>query len=119
MRRECVATDAQGKTVSETHVEVFALNMPVEVRAEMKNGVKMKTVRTDGAGTVTTWADIVPEVPGGVVKNSSREIDKAGRLVRRSTLVLVDYSNEPDNDHSGLFRSRKRHRTKTGSRYGS
>ena len=118
LRRECVASDAQGKTV-ETHVEVLALNMPVEVRAEMKNGIKVKTVRTDSAGTVTTWADVVPEVPGGVVKNSSREVDKTGRLVRRSTLVLVDYSDDPDKDRSGLFRSRKRHRTKTASRYGA
>ena len=61
----------------------------------------------------------MPEVPGGVVKNSSREVDKAGRLVRRSTLVLVDYSDDPDKDRSGLFRARKRHRTKTASRYGS
>lgn len=108
LKREAVATDPEGKNrLSETLVDVIALNMPVEVRGETRNGMYVKTVHKNANVTVTTWADVLPEVPGGVVNNSSKEIDKSGRLVRRSTLKLSDYSDDPDNDRSGLF-SRKR-----------
>jgi len=79
-----------------------------------KNGVKVKTVyHNDGtSGTVTTWADVLSEVPGGVVRNSSKEVDKNGRLIRRSTLELIDYNNDPEKDRTGLF-GRKRPRVIT------
>jgi hypothetical protein len=124
LKRESVTTDADGKnTLSETTIEVCALNMPMKVRrtfgggfGETKNGSKVKTVHKNANGTVITWSDVVPEVPGGVVGNSCKELDKAGRLVRRSTLELSDYNDDPDKDRSGLFHSRKRHRTKPPSR---
>jgi hypothetical protein len=124
LRRESVTTDADGKsTLSETTIEVCALNMPVRIRrgfgggiGETRNGSKVKTVHKNASGMVVTWSDVVPEVPGGVVSNSCKELDKAGRLVRRSTLELSDYNDDPDKDRSGLFHSRKRHRTKSPPR---
>ena len=124
LKRESVATDPEGKNdLSKNSVEVVGLNMPLRVRGETKNGIKVKTVyRNNGNNsTVTTWGDVLPEVPGGVVRNSSKEIDKNGRLVRRSTLELIDYNNDPDKDHTGLFGRKRppRHRTKSTVRYGS
>ena len=119
LKRESVTTDPEGKTVlSETAVDVTTLNMPVEVLGEMKNVSQIKTVHRSGNGTVTTWADVLPEVPGGVVGNSSKETDKSGRLVRRSTLKLIDYSDSPEKDRGMFGRKHGRHRNKTTARYG-
>jgi hypothetical protein len=120
LKRESVTTDPEGKNVlSETAVDVTALSMPVEVLGEMKNVSQVKTVHNSGNGAVTTWADVLPEVPGGVVGNSSKETDKSGRLVRRSTLKLIDYSDSPEQDRTGIFgRKHPRHRNKSASRYG-
>jgi hypothetical protein len=115
LRRVAVTTDP----VNETDTEVTALNMPVKVRGDTKNGIYMKTVHKNTKGTVTTLAAVLPEVPGGVVSNSSKELDKSGRLVRRSTLELIDFSNDPDRDRSGLFgRKRANRRTKQPPHYG-
>ncbi len=77
LKRESVTFDLEGKKeLSRTTVEVTALNMPVEVLGEMKNVSQVKTVHQSASGTVTTWADVLPEVPGGVVGNSSKETDK-------------------------------------------
>jgi hypothetical protein len=118
-RDTVVTTDPEGKNeLSKTVVEVTALNMPVEVQGEIKNGMLVRTVHKNATGTVTTVAEVVPEVPGGVIRNSSKEIDQSGRLVRRSTLKLIDYNGDPDKDRSGLFgRKRTSRHHKPGSLY--
>ena len=123
LKRESVTTDSEGKIVlGPTTVEVMALSMPlkVQVRGERKRGIKVKTVQKNPSGVVTTEADVLPEVPGGVVGNRSEEIDKTGRLVRRSTLELIDYNSDPDKDRSGMFGRKRppRHRAKSTPRYG-
>jgi hypothetical protein len=117
LKRASVTSDLEGKNVlSETTVEVISLNMPSEIRqGETKNGAYVMTVHKDAKGTVTTLAVVLPEVPGGVISSSSKEVDKTGRLVRRSTLKLVDYNDDPDKDRTGLFgrkRPSRSHRTK-------
>ena len=123
LKRESVTTDSEGKNVlCETTVDVIGFNMPlsVKIRGEPRNGIRTKTVRKSDTGTMTTWADILPGVPGGVVSDTSKELDKAGRLIRRSTLQLVDYNTDPDQDQSGIFGRKRppRHRTKPPQRYG-
>jgi hypothetical protein len=62
---------------------------------------------------------VVGDVPGGVVSHSSKEVDKNGRLLRRSTLELVDYNIDPDRERSGLFgRKRPNRRPKPETNYG-
>lgn len=117
LKRESVTTDSEGKNVlCETTVDVVGFNLPlgVKIRGEPRNGIRTKTVRKSESGTTTTWADILPGVPGGVVGDTSKELDKAGRLVRRTTLVLIDYSTDPEQDQSGLFGRKRppRHRGK-------
>ena len=117
LRRESVTGDAEGK---KTSVKVIAIDMPVKVQGETKNGAYVKTVHENANGVVTTLAEVVPEVPGGVVGSSSKEVDKTGRVVRRSTLELIDYNVDPDKDRSGMFGRKRsqRHRAKQTSRYG-
>ncbi len=106
LKREGVTTDPDGKNVlSETSVEVIALDMPVRIRGETRSGSHVKTVHKNAKGTITTLAVILPDVPGGVVGHNSKEADKSGRVIRRSTLELLDYG--ADADRTGLF-NRKR-----------
>ncbi len=112
LKRESVATDPDGKTVlGQTSVEVIAFDMPVRVRNESRNGVCVKTVHKNAKGTVTTLAMTAPGVPGGVVSHSMKEVDKNGRLVRRSTLELLDYDADSNPD-GGPYRKRPPRRTK-------
>jgi hypothetical protein len=108
LKRQCVVTDADGdSTVSETNKDAIALDMPVRVLDRLRNGSYVRTVHESGKTTVTTMSVVVGDVPGGVVSHSSKEVDKSGRLLRRSTLELVDYNTDPDRERSGLF-GRKR-----------
>ena len=119
LKRVCVTTDPEGKKpLAETNVEAIALNMPLKVQGENCNGIKMKTVHQNASGTVTTWADVLMEVPGGVVGNHSKELDQTGRLVRRSTLELIDYGTEPERERTGPIGRRRpsRQRGKSGPR---
>ncbi len=119
LKRQCIVTDAEGKnTLSETDKDVVALDMPVRVLGRLRSGSYVRTVRKGAKSTVTTLAVVVPDVPGGVVSHSSKEVDKSGRLLRRSILELVDYSTDPDKDHSGLFgRKRANRRAKPQTRF--
>lgn len=99
LKRESITTDAEGKSVlAETNVEVTALDAPLKFRNETRNGITMKTIHKNTSGTITTWADVLPEVPGGIVGNHSKELDPTGRLIRRSSMELVDYGTEPEPD---------------------
>jgi hypothetical protein len=112
LKRECVIKEAGGKNVlSETLVEVTALDMPVQVHGKMCSGSHVKTTRKDAKGTTTTLAIVAADVPGGIVSHSSKEVDKEGRVVRRSTLELVDYSADARN---GLFNRKRPGRRKAG-----
>lgn len=104
-RRESSTTDPQGNDLlSQSTTELVALDMPCKALAEMKSTSHVKTVVTHPKGTTTTLAVISLEVPGGVVCHTSKELDEKGRLVRRSTLELVDYGLEPEPERTGLLR---------------
>ena len=118
LKRESVTSDPEGKTiVNRTNVEVIALDMPVSVQEETQSGAYVKTVYRNAKGTVTTLAVVLPDVPGGVVSHSQKEVDASGRVVRRSTLKLLDYGIHPENDRPGLLnRKHSGRRGKVSSR---
>ena len=121
LKREFVTTDPEGKNVlAETNVEAISLNMPLKIRGQQRNGIRMKSVHKNAKGAVTTWADVLPEVPGGVVGYNTKELDETGRLVRRSTLELIDYGVEAERERTAPFGRRRppRSRGKTPPRYG-
>ncbi len=94
LRRETVTTNNEGEVLGETTVTVMALDMPCKVSAEIKNAAYVRTIRKHSKGSVITWSRTSPDVPGGVVRHSSKEVDKDGHVIRRSTLELVDYGVE-------------------------
>jgi hypothetical protein len=108
LKRESVTTDLEGKNIlSETNVSVQALEMPCKILGALRSAAYVKIVQKTPKGTICTLAFISTDIPGGVVSHSSKELDQSGRLVRRSTLELVDFNANPEKDRSGAF-GRKR-----------
>ena len=107
LKRESTTTDADKNVLGETTLEVVALDMPQKVVSEIQKSACIKTVQKSVKGTITTLAMTSGDVPGGVVSNASKETDKNGRLVRRSTLELVGYGLQPEEERLNLF-GRKR-----------
>jgi hypothetical protein len=91
LRRETVieaATEAQRST---TLVETVALEMPQKVHGQVRPAAYLKTTRKTPQGTKVTLEIHCDDVPGGVVSHSANETDASGRVIRRSTLELIDY----------------------------
>jgi hypothetical protein len=108
LKRESRTTDLEGKTtISETITSLVSLEMPYLIDGEIRVVAQQKTVQKSPKGMVITLAAFCPEIPGGIVSQSSKELDAAGRLVRRNVLELVGYGSEPEKDRSVLF-GRKR-----------
>ncbi len=121
LRRTSVTTDLEGEnTLSKMSLDVRALDMPLRVLAEIQSTALIRTVQEHAKGTITTWSYSSSNVPGGVVFHSSKELDKDGRLIRRSTLQLTGYGSEPENGRVGLFgrkRALRDRKGKTPSRF--
>lgn len=119
LKRESKTTDAEGKVVSETTVEVIALDVPTNVlRGGIRPAAHLKAVNKTAKGTTTTLAVVCMDVPGGVVCHSLKEMDESGRMVRRSLLEVVDYGFTPDDqDRGGFFHRRRARSTRRMYRY--
>lgn len=108
LRREVVKTDpAGGETTSKTTMEVVAVNVPCRVMGELHNCANLKIVQEHAKGTTTTLAFTTPDVPGGIVCHKLSELNEEGRLVRRSTMEVLDFDDKPDTRRRGLFWRRK------------
>jgi hypothetical protein len=108
LKRESVTTDLSSKHIlSETSLTVLALDMPCKILGCQRSSANVKTIQKTPRGTIVTMAVICPDIPGGVVSHTSKELNSAGRPVRRSTLELVDFSTEPEKDRAAVF-GRKR-----------
>jgi hypothetical protein len=109
LKRQSVTTDLSGNNSrSETTMEVLELDMPFKVSAQIQSAAFVRTIVKHPKGTTTTLAATSTAVPGGVIWYSCKELDKAGRLTRRSTLELVDYGLELEPERTGLFGRKRR-----------
>jgi hypothetical protein len=84
----------------QTTAEVIALDMPYNVLHEVKSTAFERTIQKSARGTNVTLDVTCVDVPGGIVARTSKELDSHGRLLRRSSLELVDYQIV-DNDDDG------------------
>ena len=104
LKRRIVTTDLAGKNPpDETTIDVVALDMPCKVLVDIQTAAYVRSVRKYSKGTTTTWAATSTQMPGGVIWHASKELDTNGRLIRRSTLELVDYGLEPEPKRTGLI----------------
>lgn len=92
LRRTTIASNVEdGRTDYSSEVETLAIDMPYQVLTEMKSTSFNQTVVEHAGGKSMTLEIHCMDVPGGVVSHTSKELDKSGAVVRRSTLELVDY----------------------------
>ena len=86
----------------ETTSEVIALDVPYKVLREVKSTALERTIQRTPRGANVTLDVTSVDVPGGIVSRTSKELDTQGRLLRRSTLELVDYQIVDNDDDTGL-----------------
>ncbi len=109
LKRESVTSDPAGNNSrTETTIEVMALDMPCKVGAQIQTAAYVRTVMKHARGMRITWAATSKEIPGGVIWHASKDLDETGRVIRRSTLQLVDYGEELEPERTGLFLRRRR-----------
>ena len=95
LKRTTKSTDGEGKLIYKaTSEELIAADMPHKVLAETKSVAYFRTVETHAAGSTVTLEIRCIDVPGGIVAHSSKQLDRAGEVISRSTLELLDYGFE-------------------------
>lgn len=105
--RESTRTDLSGERVLESsRVEVNVLEVPCRVGLRVLSASQTRAVQAFPSRSVVTLSLISNEVPGGVVCQTAKETDETGRLVRRTTLELVDFGLRPGLRYSGGLRWR-------------
>ena len=108
LRRESLTTDPEGNNrLGETTVEVMDVDVPCRLLAAIWNTFHVKAVHKNAKGTTTTIAFTSTRVPGGVIRHDSKETDKSGRLVRQSSLEVLNYGMEGYEEQPGPFGPRR------------
>ncbi len=85
---------------TQTTTEVIALDVPYKVLHDVKSTAYERTIQRSSRGTNVTLDVTSVDVPGGVVSRTTKELDPQGKMLRRSSLELVDYKivdNDDDN----------------------
>jgi hypothetical protein len=98
LKRESVETDLEGNTIGETTAEVVDVDVPCRILAIIRNTFLVKAVHTNAKGTTTTLAFTSTRVPGGVIRRTTKQCDATGRLIRQSSLELLDYGLGPEEE---------------------
>ena len=105
LRRESVKTDPDGETVlSETTVEVVEIGVPFRIISGLSRATHIKSTHKRPGGTTERLSWVSTAVPGGIVCQTSKELDEDDHLVRRATLELVDWGLWPETERAGRFR---------------
>jgi hypothetical protein len=91
LRRETSVEGAPEEKRNASLVEVVALDLPQRIRGDLKQASYVKTTQKLPQGSKVTLEVHCDEVPGGVAAHWASETEAGGRVVRRSTLELIDY----------------------------
>lgn len=75
--------------------EVLALDMPWQFGSRTFSTAHCKEISRHEMGASVTLIVSSPDVPGGIVTQTSKDLDAEGRLVCRTTTELVEYHIEP------------------------
>lgn len=82
----------------QTTTEVIALDVPYKVLHDVKSTAYERTIQRSPRGTNVTLDVTSVDVPGGIVARTSKELDLQGRVLRRSSMELVDYQIVDNDD---------------------
>ena len=99
LKRESVTTVGENTTPRyRTVSEVFALQMPCKIGNEIKLASHERIIRQTPEETLISLDVTVPDIPGGVVSRTTKELDSAGKLIRHSTMELISFHIADDSD---------------------
>lgn len=102
-----VGPDKETKYTSD--FKVVSLQSPRSILDRSLMAADVKVVLKNGKSSMVTNAVYSKDVPGGATSYEAEEFDNDGRLIRRSSMELVDYGySEPDQTDS--FRNRRQYR---------
>lgn len=105
LRREVIVSDrVSGQLLEKSLSEVTVLEVPCRVGRQVLSTSQLRATHEFPRGTITTLSLISPEVPGGLIGQTAREVDKEGKLIRRTTVELVDFGLQPTLRHPGGLR---------------
>jgi hypothetical protein len=95
LRRKTTIIDAAtGRTTDETIVEVVSLPLQRRILARFRPAAEVSIVHRHDRGSTSARGYCCPDVPGGVVSQSSEDYDAAGRLLRRTRTELIDFETK-------------------------
>lgn len=111
-KRESETVNQTNKTVlNELMIQVDAVNMPCEILDQIRSAAHLRVTQKHTSGAVTTTlAYMSPEIPGGTIQHSSKQVDQKGRIISRSILELMDFGLEPSQKRVGLLQRRAKSR---------
>jgi hypothetical protein len=116
LKRETTALDSAGKpTDVQCQVDVVAVDMPFKFKERTWSSSTVRVMNQQGKTSTLTLEVHCAEVPGGVVSHTSKDTDENGRVLRRSTLDLLDYGIGTGDDEDArvvrkVYRTRNRRR---------
>lgn len=85
---------ATNRRLGETVMDVVSLSSERRILARNRTVAEVRTVQQHPRGQTTTQAICCPEIPGGVVSQTSEEFDAGGQLIRRTQMELVDFETK-------------------------
>ena len=95
LRRQTKTLDPQTSAVlSETSMEVTRLSVPRRILARMRSVAEVRIVQQHPRGQTRSVAFTSPEIPGGIVSQTTEEFDLTGKLLRRTKAELVDFEKK-------------------------
>jgi len=94
LRRLTTTTEtATGRLIGETIHEVLSISRQ-RVMARSRQVAELRIVQRHPRGQTTSTALSCPEIPGGLVSQTSEEFDTQGKLLRRTKMELVDFETK-------------------------
>ncbi|MCA9249423.1 MAG: hypothetical protein KDA42_20015 [Planctomycetales bacterium] len=110
VKQEQITTGANGDApLDELTESIVAIDMPYRLSSGIVPTWQTKRQRKGPKGSTVAIEIHSSTIPGGLVAQSTKELDAAGRVLRRSTLELIDYGLESERalQRRRVFRSRR------------
>jgi hypothetical protein len=85
---------ATDEIVSETQMDVVSLSVERRILARLRPVAEVRIVERHDRGQTKAQAFCCPDVPGGVVSQTTEEFDAEGKLLRRTNIELVDFETK-------------------------
>jgi hypothetical protein len=97
LRTESTMLDGEEDArLAQTVTEVITLDLPYKILSRVRRTAHFKAVQETPKGKTISMVVQSLEVPGGVVFQSTKELDANDRPIRRSTMELVGYGGDID-----------------------